>query len=101
MKIVIHEQVDVDLDRIFEWIAKDSPRAATEVIRRIRQRIGRLATPGLEHMGRPGVDPGARELVEPPYLIIYEVDEAREEIAVLYIVHAARDREDNSKQSAD
>jgi plasmid stabilization system protein ParE len=57
MKIVIREQVDADLDRIFEWIAKDSPRAATEVIRRIRQRIGRLATPGLEHMGRPGLDP--------------------------------------------
>jgi toxin ParE1/3/4 len=93
MKIVIREQVDADLDRIFEWIAKDSPHAATEIIRRIRQRIGRLATPGLEHMGRPGLDPGTRELVEPPYLIVYEVHEAREEIEVLYIVHAARNRE--------
>src|SRR5262245_18693064 len=93
MKIVIREQVDVDLDRIFEWIAKDSTRAATEVIRRIRQRIGRLATPGLEHMGRPGLDPGTRELVEPPYLIVYEVHQAREEIEVLYIVHGARNRE--------
>lgn len=68
MKIVIREQADADLDCIFEWIAKDRPRAAAEVIRRIRQRIGRLATPGLEHMGRPGLDPGTRELVEPPYL---------------------------------
>jgi hypothetical protein len=64
MKIVIREQVDADLDRIFEWIAKDSPHAAAEIIRHIRQRIGRLATPGLEHMGRPGLDPGTRELVE-------------------------------------
>jgi toxin ParE1/3/4 len=63
------------------------------VIRRIRQRIGRLATPGLEHMGRPGFDPGTRELVEPPYLIVYEVHEAREEIEVLYIVRGARNRE--------
>ncbi len=93
MKLIIREQVDADLDRIFEWIAKDSPRAATEVIRRIRQRIGRLATPGLEHMGRPGLDAGTRELVEPPYLIVYEVHEAREEIEVLYVVHTARDRE--------
>jgi toxin ParE1/3/4 len=93
MKIVIREQVDADLDRIFEWIAKDSPHAAAEIIRHIRQRIGRLATPGLEHMGRPGLDPGTRELVEPPYLIVYEVHEAREEIEVLYIVHAARNRE--------
>jgi addiction module RelE/StbE family toxin len=93
MKIVIREQVDADLDRIFEWIAEDSPRAATEIIRRIRQRIGRLATPGLEHMGRPGLDEGTRELVEPPYLIVYEVHEAQEEIEVLYIVHAAQNRE--------
>ena len=93
MKIVIREQVDADLDRIFEWIAKDSPRAATEIIRRIRQRIGRLATPGLEHMGRPGFDQGTRELVEPPYLIVYEVHEAQEEIEVLYIVHAVQSRE--------
>jgi len=93
MKIVIREQADADLDHIFEWISKDRPRAAAEMIRRIRQRIGRLATPGLEHMGRPGLDPGTRELVEPPYLIIYEVHEAREEIEVLYIVHAARNRE--------
>jgi plasmid stabilization system protein ParE len=44
-------------------------------------------------MGRPGLDPGTREFVEPPYLIVYEVHEAREEIEVLYIVHAARNRE--------
>jgi plasmid stabilization system protein ParE len=25
MKIVISEQADADLDRIFEWIAKDKP----------------------------------------------------------------------------
>jgi toxin ParE1/3/4 len=93
MKIVIREQVGADLDRIFEWIAEDSPRAATEIIRRIRQRIGRLATPGLEHMGRPGLDEGTRELVEPPYLIVYEVHEVQEEIEVLYIVHAAQNRE--------
>jgi toxin ParE1/3/4 len=44
-------------------------------------------------MGRPGLDPGTRELVDPPYLIVYEVHEDRGEIEVLYIVHAARDRE--------
>jgi toxin ParE1/3/4 len=97
MKIVIREQADADLDHIFEWIAKDRPRAAAEMIRRIRQRVGRLATPGLEHMGRPGLDPGTRELVEPPYLIVYEVHESREEIEVLYIVHAARNRKSENE----
>ena len=63
------------------------------MIRRVRQRIGRLATPGLEHMGRPGLDPGTRKLIEPPYIVVYEVHEARDEIVVLTIVHGARDRE--------
>jgi plasmid stabilization system protein ParE len=89
MKIVVRAQADEDLDSIFAWIAKDNPSAAVGMIRRIRQRIGRLATPGLEHMGRTGLDPGTRELVEPPYLIVYEVHEARGEIEVLY---GARDR---------
>jgi len=53
MKIVVRAKADEDLDSIFAWIARDNPRAAAGVIRRIRQRIGRLATPGLEHMGRP------------------------------------------------
>jgi toxin ParE1/3/4 len=45
-------------------------------------------------MGRPGLDPGTRELVEPPYIIVYEVHEARGEIEVLYIVHGAQNREE-------
>ena len=53
MKIVVRAKADEDLDGIFTWIAKDSPRAAVAVIRRIRQRIGRLAVAGLENMGRP------------------------------------------------
>ena len=56
-------------------------------------RIERLAIPGLSHMGRPGLVEGTRELVEAPYIIVYLVDEAADEIAVLAIVHGARDRE--------
>ena len=43
-------------------------------------------------MGRPGLDPGTRELIEYPYIIVYEVHEDRGEIVVLYVVHGARDR---------
>jgi hypothetical protein len=31
-------------------------------------------------------------LVEPPYIIVYSVDEAADQITVLAIVHGARDR---------
>ncbi len=43
-------------------------------------------------MGRPGLDPGTRELIEYPYIIVYEVHEARGEIVVLAVVHGAQDQ---------
>lgn len=92
MKIIIRESAADDLDRIFSWIAQDSPRAAAAVIRRIRERSGRLATPGLEHMGRPGLVERTRELVEPPYIVVYRIDEQRDEVVVLAIFHGAQDR---------
>jgi toxin ParE1/3/4 len=92
MKVTIREEADADLDNIFAWIAQESPRAATEMVRRIRNRVHRLATPGLASMGRVGLDPETRELVERPYIIVYEVHEDRQEIVVLAIFHGAQDR---------
>jgi toxin ParE1/3/4 len=93
MKVVVHEAAAGDLHDIFDWISKDNPRAAGELIRRIRARINRLAIPGLSHMGRPSLVEGTRELVEPPYIIVYMVDELADEVTVLAIVQGARDRE--------
>ena len=42
MKLTIRESAEDDLDRIFAWIAKDHPRAAAEMVSRIRDRIGLL-----------------------------------------------------------
>jgi len=56
-----------DLDRIADWIGKGNPRAAAE----------------LANMGRPGLIEGTRELIEYPYIIIYQVDKERDEIVVL------------------
>jgi toxin ParE1/3/4 len=93
MKVVVHEAAAGDLDNILEWISMDSPRAAAELVRRILARIDRLAIPGLSHIGRPGLVEGTRGLVEMPYIIVYTVDEPADEIAVLAIIHGARDRE--------
>ena len=75
MKVVVREAAALDLESIFAWIAKDNPRAAAEIVERIRIRINRLAFPGLSHIGRPGLVEGTRELVEPPYIIVYMVDD--------------------------
>lgn len=92
MRIVFDPRASDDLDRIFAWIAKDNRRAAHAMIARIEERISPLATPGLAHMVRPGLVEETRELVEPPYIVVYKVDEDRGEIAVLTIAHGAQDR---------
>ncbi len=63
------------------------------MIARLEAHIGLLATPGLEHIGRPGLEPGTRELIEHPYIIVYEVFERQGEIVVWSVVHGAQDRE--------
>jgi toxin ParE1/3/4 len=97
MKLIIRQKADDDLDGIFAWIEQDNPRAAVEVIRRIREKIGLLLTEGVAHMGRPGRDAGTRELIEAPYIIVYEVHEERGEIEVLAVVHGARDLHGDEK----
>jgi plasmid stabilization system protein ParE len=93
MKVIVREQAEDDIDKIFQWIAKDNPRAAAAMISRIRDRINGLELDSLAHMGRFGFVEGTLELVESPYLIIYRVDDARREVNVLAILHGARDRE--------
>ena len=92
MKIAFEPGAREELNHIFEWIEKDNPAAAYGMIARIETKIGRLALPEFTYTGRPGLDPGTRELIEYPYIIVYEVHEDRKEIVVLSVVHGARDR---------
>lgn len=93
MKVLIREAAEDDLHRIFEWIHEHNPAAAVRVVAQIRDRISFLELDSLSHMGRPGRDPGTRELIEYPYVVVYEVHPDRGEIEVLAIVHGAQDRE--------
>jgi toxin ParE1/3/4 len=92
MKVIIRESAEDDLDRIFAWIAKNNPAAAADMVAQIRDRINLLEIDSLAHMGRPGLDPGTRELIEYPYIVVYEVCETRAEVEVLAIVRGAQDR---------
>ncbi len=97
MRITFDPAARTDLDDIFSWISENNISAAYEMIARIEARIGLLATPGLEHMGRPGLDEGTRELIEYPYIVVYEVFESRGEIVVWSIVHGAQEREERER----
>ena len=57
MKVTFEPAARDELDAIFAWIAKDSPRAAVETITRIEEKVMRLATPGLMQMGRHALSP--------------------------------------------
>jgi plasmid stabilization system protein ParE len=92
MKVVIGESAEDDLDRVFAYIAQDNPTAAPAMVARIRDHISFLETDSLADMGRPGRDPATRELIEYPYIIVYEVHDDRGEVEVLAVVHGARDR---------
>jgi toxin ParE1/3/4 len=81
-------------DSIYEYIKERNPRAATEVVARIRLAADRLGR--LPHMGYIGRARGTFEwvVVGLPYIIVYEINEAADEVAVLAVFHGAQDRDD-------
>jgi toxin ParE1/3/4 len=92
MKVVIRESAFVDLEVISAWIATDNPGAAQSVLRRIFDAIDRLGEfPGLGHDGKVL---GTREWVVRglPYIVVYAIDAAHDELTVLAVFHGARDR---------
>ena len=90
MRLIWDEQARTDLVRIRRYIARDNSAAAAQVAARIRARIlGLLEFPLIGHEGRT---PRTRELVISglPYIGIYRIDESRETIEILRIVHGAQ-----------
>jgi plasmid stabilization system protein ParE len=80
-------EASAQFESAISYIWQDNPAAARDVAQSVIDRIERLASfPGL---GRPGELSGTRELVVPPYVIVYRSTEAVVEI--LYIWHGAQD----------
>ena len=68
-------------------IQQDNPTAARNVAQTVIDRIEQLAVlPGL---GRPGEVKGTRELVSPPYVVVYRSTE--EIVEILHVWHGAQD----------
>jgi addiction module RelE/StbE family toxin len=93
MRVTFEPAARDELDRIHAWIAKDNPRAAVEIIARIEAKVMALETRELTNMGRPGLVKGTRELIEYPYIIVYRVDQTRNEVVVVSVVHGAQREE--------
>ena len=75
------------LEAAVKRILQDNPTAARNVAQAVIDRIEQLGSfPGL---GRPGGVKGTRELVRPPYVVVYRSNE--EIVEILHIWHGAQD----------
>lgn len=93
MKLIFDETALVDLEGIYNWIAKDNPVAAKAVVERLFSSAEHLAS--FPQMGHAGRDDGTFEWVVPrlPYIVIYEIYAERDEVVVTAVVHGAQERE--------
>jgi toxin ParE1/3/4 len=93
VKVAIRQSAFADLERIFNWIAKDSPANARSVAKRIQDAISDNLVP-YPYIGRSGRRLGTREWIVAglPYIVVYEVDDARDLITVFSVIHAKQDR---------
>jgi plasmid stabilization system protein ParE len=89
MNVQWTEQAIRHLTAIRDYIAQTSPRHAQGMVDRITRRSQQLAiAPELGGMVMEYADPQIREVVEPPYRIIYQV--GTDQVDVLAVIHGAR-----------
>lgn len=80
-----------DRHRITAWLAERNKAAAVRVTRALVAAADSLAV--LPAKGRLGRVPGTRELsAVPPYVIVYEMDQAAGVVRILRVWHTAQDR---------
>jgi toxin ParE1/3/4 len=92
VKVRYRHKALLDIENIHQYIAERNPRAATEVVARIRYAADRLGD--WPHLGHSGQAEGALEwvVVGLPYIIVYEVNEAVGEVAIVAVFHGRQDR---------
>ena len=89
MRIRWSEEAARDLERIYERIHHENPRAARQVVRTLYD--GCAALKRFPTRGRLGREPGTRELVFTPlpYVVVYRVNGEAVEISRVW--HGAQD----------
>ena len=92
MKLVVDATAWKDLDDIANWIARDNPVAARQVLAAILQTIDQLER--FPRLARPGRAHGSYErvVVGTPYIIVLQSQEDREVVIVTAVAHGARNR---------
>lgn len=73
MRVRWSEPASEDLIAIYDFIARENPAAAADVLQMLIETAERLAV--YPQLGRIGRVTGSRELVAPPYIIVYSIVE--------------------------
>jgi plasmid stabilization system protein ParE len=92
MKVVWTEPAETDLDEIFDYIARDAPIYAEQYIDRILEAVDKLAD--LPRVGRQVPEANSeyvRELVVQSQRVIYAIDDDRDTVSILALVHVRQD----------
>jgi toxin ParE1/3/4 len=98
MRLVFDDRAVADLENIYHWISQESPATAKAVIERLLGSIELLTSfPLIGHAGR---DAETFEWVVPrlPYIVVYEVDRAGEQVLVTAVFHGAQDRRGEAEE---
>ncbi len=92
MKVIFTRGALAQLDEIFAYIARDNPIAAEAVIKRIKEIAAELAR--FPNMGFATSVDGMRMLTigRYAYLVFYTVVPHRNEVRIIRVRHAARQR---------
>jgi addiction module RelE/StbE family toxin len=93
MKLRFTRRAAQDLTDIADYIRKQNPQAALRVRAAILESLQNLVL--FPQVGQQQKVEGVRKLVTRryPYLVYYTADESSEEIIIITIQHAARERE--------
>ena len=92
MKVVWTEPAETDLDELFDYIARDAPIYAEQYIDRILEAVVKLTD--IPRVGRkvPEADSdNIRELIVQSQRVIYAIDDDKDTVSILALVHVRRD----------
>ena len=90
MKVRYRRRAQLDIDGIHQYLHERNPRAATDVVARIRLAAERLGTwPYIGRLGRASENWAVVGL----YIIVYALNEAADEVAIIAVFHGSQDRD--------
>jgi addiction module RelE/StbE family toxin len=89
MRVAWADDALIDIERHTSYVSQFNPAAAAALARQLLDAGNTLKL--FPHRGRPGSEPGTREIVAVhPYIVVYEI--THDTVVVLRVWHGAQQR---------